>query len=224
MNLNDILISQKGKGRIKTDKGRPGHNYVQHYSSLFDDKTDEIRNILEIGVYKGASLKMWEKYFSSAIIHGIDINPECKVYEEDRVKIHIIDQEDKTSIKAFGKKCGPFDLIVDDGSHKQTHSISCFEALWPFVSPGGIYAVEDVHVSSYYGDLKPEERPRQTTVEFFSKLIHEINLNGNFVKGEKFADWRNQRGESFIPSIYEGTVFSIQFYCGLILIEKYKGL
>ena len=36
-------------------------------------------NVVEIGVYSGGSLRMWRDYFGeSAVIHGVDIEEECR--------------------------------------------------------------------------------------------------------------------------------------------------
>lgn len=42
---------------------------------------------------------------------------------------------------------GPFDVVIDDGSHRCAHVIASFEALFPHVTPDGIYAIEDLQTS-----------------------------------------------------------------------------
>ena len=49
---------------------------------------------MEIGVYHGNSLKVWKDYFPNAEIYGIDIDPSCKKFEDERTKIIICDQND----------------------------------------------------------------------------------------------------------------------------------
>jgi len=55
---------------------------------------------------------MWEEYFPNATIHGIDY----KQYESGRIKITIADQGDENQLKEL-EKLGPFDILIDDGSH-----------------------------------------------------------------------------------------------------------
>ena len=45
-------------------------------------------------------------------------------------------------------KIMPFDLIIDDGSHKSEDSLLSFRFLWDYVSPGGSYVIEDLTCSA----------------------------------------------------------------------------
>ena len=58
----------------KYPNGKPkGHTYLPLYEELFHKKKSTAEKILEIGVQRGGSIYMWEKYFSKAEIFGIDI-------------------------------------------------------------------------------------------------------------------------------------------------------
>ena len=56
------------------------HSYHEIYEPHFEPLKDKEINILEIGIFKGASTAAFTKYFSKAHIYGIDIferiNPE----------------------------------------------------------------------------------------------------------------------------------------------------
>lgn len=43
---------------------------------------------------------------------------------------------------------GKFDIIIDDGGHLYHQQKATFEVLWETLSPGGIYYMEDLQVSS----------------------------------------------------------------------------
>lgn len=49
------------------------------------------------------------------------------------------------------EKYGPFDVIVDDGSHIGAHMIASIGVLWDAVVPGGFYIIEDL-ATSYHPD------------------------------------------------------------------------
>ena len=70
-----------------------------HYFNIYNENFSKYKNkkitILEIGVFNGGSLKMWQNYFSAdSLIVGIDIISKCKKYEKDNIKIYIGDQTD----------------------------------------------------------------------------------------------------------------------------------
>jgi hypothetical protein len=107
--------------------------------------------ILEIGVKDGASLLTWRDYFPAATVWGLDIDPSCSIYGEERIKIAIGSQDDEEVIGRLAADARErFDVIIDDGSHINTLTIKSFELLWPHLKSGGIYIFEDLHCT--YGD------------------------------------------------------------------------
>jgi hypothetical protein len=124
--------------KYNTDKSSFYHNYAEKYDQLLSNFKDKFTNILEIGVWQGSSLKMWEEYFPNAIINGIDIDTNCKKHESERIKVTIADQGNEIQLKEL-EKLGSFDFIVDDGSHIYNHQIISFKTLFPFLKKGGIF-------------------------------------------------------------------------------------
>jgi len=123
-----------------------GHGYCDfydyHLSSLRFDKL----KIFEIGIFDGASLRMWEEYFPNSIIYGIDIlaEPQSILINQNRIKSYKLDAGDIVSLKEFIKEHGPFDIVIDDGSHFTNHQwIS-----WKMLSGEcKIFIWEDLHTS-----------------------------------------------------------------------------
>lgn len=68
-NLSETELCQLGR-KHKTDK--PGNGYTRVYYELMKKFRNEPVNIFEIGVYFGASIKMWEEFFPKGKICGID--------------------------------------------------------------------------------------------------------------------------------------------------------
>ena len=135
--------------RFQTDKASTHHGYLDFYARFLDEIRDEARTVLEIGVYRGQSLRMWEAYFTRAEIIGLDINPESKAYEGGRVRVEIGDQSSHTVLERLARS-GPFDLVIDDGSHVWDHQIASFRYLYSHVVAGRYYILEDLDVG--YGD------------------------------------------------------------------------
>jgi len=64
-------------------------NILRHYERHFAELRHSDIEILEIGVNTGSSLAIWKQYFTKARFIGVDINPTCRRFEGDRVKIEI---------------------------------------------------------------------------------------------------------------------------------------
>jgi hypothetical protein len=56
-----------------TDKGSTTHGYPRHYDRILGHLRHEPITLLEIGIFPGASLRMWSRYFDVATIVGADI-------------------------------------------------------------------------------------------------------------------------------------------------------
>ena len=72
-------------------------------SSRFVDEDGNARALrfLEIGVSHGGSLEVWRKYFGpDAVIHGLDIDPQCAyVVPPSVARVHIGSQGDKELLR-----------------------------------------------------------------------------------------------------------------------------
>ena len=131
----------------KTDKGPHDHNFVEVYERFFFQFMHKPIRILEIGIYEGASLELWYKYFTQATIFGIDLSTKAE-YDNDRVTTFIADQSKRANLQRFiDTHGGDFDIIIDDGGHYMNQQQISFGFLFPFVKPGGYYVIEDLHTS-----------------------------------------------------------------------------
>ena len=124
--------------KYKTDKGAKvskeitlsPKGYTVHYGKYF--LLMKMNALLEIGVGRGGSLKMWEEYFPNAKIYGIDIKPDCRQYETERIKIFIGSQSDQEFLqKTCLKITESLDIVIDDGSHVPDDQVASFEILFP---------------------------------------------------------------------------------------------
>jgi len=128
-----------------------GISYLDIYDKHFNDIRDYVEVVVEIGVLNGKSLLMWKEYFPNAIIYGIDIDPSCKQYEDERIKIFIGDQNDEAFLNKVKQDIGEYDILIDDGSHINKHQILTFNILYENLSKGGYYVIEDLRMS--YGEV-----------------------------------------------------------------------
>lgn len=145
--------------QYNADKSSKVHDYCRHYDPLFVNHL-QWKAILEFGVEDGNSLRMWADYAPWTKIIGVDKAP--KVFQDDfnnkNIIIRVGRQEDLIFLNEYVSYFGPFDLIVDDASHRPTDQIFTFTVMWPHVAPGGFYAIEDLQTSfipEYVGKNDP---------------------------------------------------------------------
>ncbi len=137
--------------RHGTDKSRQLHGYLDFYERFLGELRERPVTLLEIGVLEGQSLRMWRDYFRNGRVIGVDIDPTVRRHAGERIAIEIADQSNVADLVRLGVRHGPFDVVIDDGSHIWEHQITALRYLFPFVKPGGFFIVEDLHTS--YGAL-----------------------------------------------------------------------
>lgn len=207
MNLLDALALMYG-----TDKSSDYHNYTDIYYRFFNDKKNDVCNVLELGVLQGNSLRMWRDFFKNAKIYGIDINPGC-MFEAERIKVMIGNQIDKDLLVNLPDN---FDIIIDDGGHHSSEQIKSFKYLFSKLKSGGIYVVEDV-CCSYWSEFNMVNEP--SAIEYFKKIIDQVNFNGFKVDGSFRRD-RNYILENKECNEFEKYIDYIIFANSLIFIKK----
>jgi cephalosporin hydroxylase len=154
---------------FRKNKGRLIHKY-HHYFDIYERHFQKYRNkkvvILEIGIFQGGSLQMWKEYFGkNAEIYGIDINPQCKAFEEKNINIFIGSQSDRKFLREVKRKIPKVDILIDDGGHFMKQQIITFEEMYDHVKEDGIYLCEDLHTSYWlrYGVATDEWAPLSNT-------------------------------------------------------------
>jgi hypothetical protein len=178
-----------------SDKGgfNKDHNFSDYYSTIFFDKKESVKNILEIGLGTNnikvpsnmglqgkplASLRAWKDYFVNANVYGADIDKEI-LKNEDRIKTFYVDQTNAISISELYKNIGNinFDIIIDDGLHEYNANICLFENSFKYLSKQGIYIIEDV----FFKDKKKFFEYFQSRNYNFSiiDIFHKNNISNN---------------------------------------------
>ena len=196
MNDLEILARKFGTDKQVGDGSIPEcHGYTDVYYELFKDHREDYTDILELGVWFGASHLMWQEFFKNSEIYGVDNyfglahkfhtdNPEWtdeqiqqKLYEElDSIRdkgigIIIAEQTDKDTIEGIFDGAD-FDLVIDDGGHGAWQQQASFGFLWSHVKPGGYYIIEDLGVG-LQREFRQYDDPRSSTPYWLNSMIAE---------------------------------------------------
>jgi Methyltransferase domain len=183
----------------------------KHYFEVYDRHFSRFRNrkinILEIGISHGGSLEMWNDYFhGNATIYAVDINPECKKFENDYTRVLIGSQEDKKFLQKLNMELPSLDILIDDGGHSMKQQIMTFEQLYDKVKEDGVYLIEDLHTSflKFYGGGYKKSR---TFIEYSKNFI------------DKLHAWHTKKipVDNFVKSTH-----SLHFYDSILVLEKRK--
>jgi len=134
--------------KYQTDKAYY-HLFTEFYNDYFETFLEKQINILEIGIFKGASILTLKEYFPNAKIYAIDNNPEsANLKLGDNVTTYLCSQDDFEQLQNIFNNI-KFDIIIEDGSHITSHQQSSIGFFFPFLNKKGIYICEDLHTSYY---------------------------------------------------------------------------
>ena len=190
------------------------HWYARHYQAHFAPRRSQPLTLLEIGVggYEdpakgGASLRMWRDFFPQARIYGIDVHEKHGV-EEERIRIFRGSQDDPEFLRSVLEATGPLDIVIDDGSHRNDHVVASFNALFPHLREGGIYAVEDTQTSYWppYGGSLDLDAPH-TTMNLFKRLVDGLN-HAELIR------------PGYEPTFLDLNVESVHFYHNMVFVYR----
>ena len=219
MSTLDFIAKNMG-----TDKSSQFHNYCVKYEKYLPFNRYDKLNILELGVLDGQSLKMWKEYYYRSNVVGIDINSDCKQYEEDRVNVEIGNQGDGVFLSDVINKYGNFNLVIDDASHDNLLTINSFKYIFPLLESGSVYVVED-SCTSYWENFGGGYLKENTIMDYFKKLTDDINFRG--LINTKHLEWPLSRKEDVLIELSSHVqpgcrtdIESIIFLNSLIIITK----
>lgn len=128
------------------DVGQNDKNSTHTYLEVYDKLFEPFRNncvFMEIGLAGGDSLKLWDRYFESSVIVGVDISI---VFQHDKYKNAVwIIRADATEPDVLNVlKPFTFDIIIDDADHQTSSQITTFNLLKSKMNKGGVYIIEDL--------------------------------------------------------------------------------
>ena len=133
----------------RTDKNNV-HSYLELYQNLLVSKKETAKNVLEVGIYQGGSIKLWSDFFTNSHVYGIDVMNIDGVWEgiKNSEKITLYTSQnayDKDFFKTnFLDKNIKFDFMLDDGPHTLDTMIYFITLYSQIMTDDGILIIEDV--------------------------------------------------------------------------------
>jgi predicted O-methyltransferase YrrM len=129
----------------------------------------DLKNILELGVFKGGTIKAWTNISNKrAIITGVDLpegkygggfNPEEQkqieklAIGEQKIGLFALDTHLKSTLKII-KEYAPFDFLFIDADHTYEGVKVDFDLYSPLVRKGGFIALHDIVKHTKYPEVE----------------------------------------------------------------------
>ena len=164
--MNKTLLQIWEDMPVKSDKFSV-HSYGPVYEEILAPYRYTAKNILEVGIFQGASLQMWEAYFSGKV-HGIDCSETPHdgladlrpLIAEKTHNIYIGDAESEDFIKKHFKGM-KFSVILEDAAHDVSQQVKLYHNLKPYLQKGSTYIIEDIQnideTSQVFENIDPEK-------------------------------------------------------------------
>ncbi len=192
-----------------------GHLYTPIYNRLFAHRREEPLKLLEIGVggyaverAGGLGLKMWAEYFPMASITGLDVQPKNLILSP-RIRVVQGSQTDRSVLEAMSADRGPFDIVIDDGSHHVEHMMSTFMFLYPKMAADGVYAIEDTQTS-----FMPGMGGRSDGADTVFDMAHKVSLAMHRLEG--YVDPAADAAVAAIAAMTE----SVSVYRNIVVFQR----
>ena len=170
----DFLNNSAGRIWSEIPGGHKWLGYFRTYEEVFSAFRGRAPRVLEIGVDRGGSLRLWKTYFGEGTrVVGLDVLEACSRFEDEAAEIfvRIGSQSDSAVLRAVVAEFGPFDMIIDDGSHRASDQVASFNALFgPGLKDRGIYFVEDLQCA-YWGRRSGELDTPYDFLDFVRTLV-----------------------------------------------------
>lgn len=187
-------------------------HYFDIYERHFSKFVGKQPVIVEVGLYRGGSAEMWQKYFGTgATIIGIDIDQQVTKYTTEGCIQVIGDQGSVDFWKKFLTTYPNIDIFVDDGSHRVDHQITTLQQVWPHINVGGVYLCEDTHTNywpNYGGGLKNPH----TFLQYAKQITDTLNVE--YYKG------LDRHPDNIIFADFFKDLSSQHFYDSVVVLEK----
>ena len=215
--------------RNKSDKASYCHAYSRQYSTLFERfrKRQKLR-YLEVS-WGDESVKTIREWFPNAD-RIVRIDPKGNNSFDPNTGMVVIrgTGTDTELIERVTREHGPFDIIVDDGTHVLCDVKCTFEAMFPLLNDHGLYIVEDTNVAaaeSFFCTVQETPRPDYLK-DHLTYFAHRSRILSNI--GIPNSAWRYNGSYYTNPDLVmhktkdaiDASIGGVFFGSGFVAVEK----
>ena len=142
----------------RTDKNT-SHSYLPLYQRLLESKKNTAKRVLEVGIAKGGSIKLWHDFFPNATVYGLDIIGASSVWgtlhNNSRIQLYTSYNayDERLFASTFLAKGEQFDFMLDDGPHDLESMIQFIRLYSLLMTDDGILIIEDVQAWEWIATL-----------------------------------------------------------------------
>lgn len=149
------------------DTDKKAHGYIPFYDIYFAAYRTLSGRLLEIGVYEGESIRLWQKAFPNFEIEGIDLVEKPEI----EAKVYVGNQNDRSFLQSLSS----YDIVIDGGGHRSREQIISLVTL---VRSTKLYVIEDLHTSQPELYSHYHESGELTCLDY---LLHYPNLKPDYI-------------------------------------------
>ena len=177
--------------RIQTTKERfllgKNRSMVEDSGEMRD--AVNIKNIVDIGIFKGGSTALYTLLFQPKKLVAIEyLESRIESLDEfirtrglsDKIKLYYgTDQSNSAMITQIVKRefeGDKIDLVVDDASHYYPQTRASFQVLFPELRPGGLYIIEEWGWAHWSGEIWQKSQAFAADVPSLTNLLIEIAM------------------------------------------------
>lgn len=174
------------------------HSYQTMYKLMLErwhgktvgPKFFEIGLGCNVGYGPGASVQAWQTILPNLDLWEAEYNEACLNKARNDGKLEGIstvagDQGNSEVVASWAAQSGGnFDVVVDDGGHKNSQIKTSFDGLWPYVKKGGLYFVEDLQVGrrERFDDMEGHV----VMSDILQSWVEQLLIEGASVKQQRF--------------------------------------
>jgi hypothetical protein len=149
------------------------HSYGDFYNNLFSPfKNRGSVNILEVGTWRGSSVRVWCEYLPNSKVTGIDILD----FQGEVPKNFTFIKADVKTIELSGD----YDIIIGDSSHSLPEIMYETVNFTHHLKENGVFVIEDIQIPPEYMDAIRFVLPKGFKIETFD-FRHINKRHDNFL-------------------------------------------